>query len=839
MKRRQNLSCEQCRASKKACDGFQINAMVQTDSTPDTPQSSPGTSIKPLPCSYCVRTKKHCSLHDRWLEARFLLQLGPSPQPSDGSPPVSDESPHSPKRKLEESEHSDDVQPVHHISETEPRPSPHDSPCPPPTTVGGGVHTDGSSLSINDLLNFAPMPERTWLDFLDMQTLPPGRGSISHGPNRTKVQEQATSDGMESVSREIVYQGNSLPATPEAHAQPPLAKRARYSPVMVASQAPLSEFDLQTTMMQISNKRLITKSLLKIYHDVLESNLACWLTERTCPYTRNWGSREKSVTLSPQSTISSSSVNTLSLNRFYTRVLRLDRAMMVNNLISLTASQDRAASKALNQVIMAFSSQWSQNYSRKEQHFGRDSTFCDSEDDFLDSHNDDFERDFQRATWHQARAALLEVSEIECYRVVYAEILFSWTEKLEQPGQSGIASDWTTKQGMGDDDPLSCSFVDLLGRGGPPVCIERAARKIQVLKFKLDAVKIGSSRTTGARRKASNPKNSFPNIGPEEQATARLLYWLAVMCDTVSSSTNERPLIIREECCDGPASRSRERSDTVQDPSFDSIQTEALGELEFLETDKLLRLDSPSAHDLVFEVITKSVPVKVLLFRKVSSLQNALRQGNHEQVNNIIQGSIATYRRWNVTYGAFFRELAQMYSSLSARIKGCFICIVIPWHLAVMLMADLIDFADSNGVGKVDTRAARLESQITSRMRRSTAVDIAELAKLTCPATEVWGGNTPTEQLPGYHFAVKSSAILTEPWTILLIGAFRNAAVYHLGIVEDLRQNDWQALGHAPDEMREAEVQVKHCIDALWLLGRRSDMSYALAKLLSQRLSGQ
>ncbi|RMJ18425.1 hypothetical protein CDV36_001896 [Fusarium kuroshium] len=643
---------------------------------------------------------------------------------------------------------------------------------------------------------------------------------------------------MEIASKGIVHQDHSVSATPELHVQPPLAKRVRYSPAVVPSQAALSEFDLQTTMMQISNKRLITKSLLKIYHDVLESNLACWLTERTCPYTRNWdgyASRETSVTLSPQSTLSSP-VKTLSLNRFYTRVLRLDRAMMANNLISLTASQDRTASKALNQVIMAFSSQWSQNYSRREKPFGGDSTSCDSEDDFLESHNDDFERDFQRATWHQARVALLEASEIECYRVVYAEILFNWTEKLDQPGEAGITSDWMTEKGMHENDPLSCSFMDILGRGGPPVFIESASRKIQVLKFKLDVARIGSLKTTGARRNGSTPKKRSLNIGQEEQATARLLYWLAVMCDTVSSSTNGRPRAIKDEYCDGLASRPREHPDVAHDPCFDTIQSEVFGEMDFFGADKSLQLDWPSAHDFVFEGITMSVPVKVLLFRKVSSLQNALRQGNHEQVDDIIQGSIATYRRWNVTYGAFFRELAQMYSTLPARIKGWFICIVIPWHLAVMLMADLIDFADNNEVGKADTRTARIESQITSRMRRSTAVDVAELAKLTCPAGEDWGGNSPTEQLPGYHFAVKSSAILTEPWTVLLIGAFRNAAVYHLGIVEDLRRNDWQALGHAPDEMREAEVQVKHCIDALWLLGRRSDMSYVLAKLLSQRL---
>ncbi|KAI8719986.1 hypothetical protein NCS52_00442600 [Fusarium sp. LHS14.1] len=604
-------------------------------------------------------------------------------------------------------------------------------------------------------------------------------------------------------------------ATSEFYAQPPFAKRARYSPGAVTSQTTLSEFDLQTTMMQISNKRLITKSLLKIYHDVLESNLECWLTERTCPYTRNWDgytSRGTAGALSSQSTFASSSVNILAFNRFYTRVLRLDRAMADNNLISLTASQDRAASKALNQVIIAFSSQWSQNYSRSEDSLGGNKTPFDSEVNFLESHDDDFEKDFQRTTWHQARAALLEASEIESYRVVYAEILFNWTEKIEQQGGVGIASDRTGEKSVDGNDPLSCNFADILGRGGPPIFIESASRKIQVLKFKLDAIKVGSLKTTGAKRRA-------PGIGPEEQATARLLYWLAVMCDTVSSSTNERPLAIRED--------------------YYVLNQKRWGGSAAFETNKPLQLDWPSAEDIVFEGITRSVPVKVLLFRKVSSLQNALRQGKHAQIDDIIESSIATYRRWNITYGAFFRKLAQMYSSLPARIKGLFICIVIPWCLAVMLMADLIDFTDTNEAGEAGARTARIESKITSRMRKSTAVDIAELARLTCPASEGWRGGTLTEQLPGYHFAVKSSAILTEPWTVLVIGAFRNAALYHLGTVEDLRQNDWQALGHAPDEMREAEVQVKHCIDALWLLGRRSDMSYDLAKLLSQRLSAR
>ena len=54
--RRQNHSCEQCRRSRKACDGYALNI---------TPPEE-GNQLRP--CSYCARTRKDCSFNVYWGE---------------------------------------------------------------------------------------------------------------------------------------------------------------------------------------------------------------------------------------------------------------------------------------------------------------------------------------------------------------------------------------------------------------------------------------------------------------------------------------------------------------------------------------------------------------------------------------------------------------------------------------------------------------------------------------------------------------------------------------------------------------------------------------------------
>lgn len=309
----------------------------------------------------------------------------------------------------------------------------------------------------------------------------------------------------------------------------------------------------------------------------------------------------------------------------------------------------------------------------------------------------------------------------------------------------------------------------------------------------------------------------------EERGTIGLLYWLAVMFDTVSSSMNERPVALADEDCqhDGICSSSV----TISQP------TNYRWNLELFAQDDPTNpstLSWPCSYDSAIKAVTKSAAVKVLLFRYVSYLQNTLRkQQRGHIIEETIQNAMQIYRYWNVTHGALFRSFIKNYDSIPVRIKSWFPCIHIPWHLGSLMLADLIEFVDRNGLGTEEASLNRLGVSLATRIRKSSAVELSDLARVTTPEDI---GNMPTEQLPGYHFAVNEGSILTEPWTVLLIRAFTKASIFHLGVAEDLRRQEWAVLGQESEEYKESLKRCDTCVKALWFLGRKSDMARSSAR---------
>lgn len=58
----------------------------------------------------------------------------------------------------------------------------------------------------------------------------------------------------------------------------------------------------------------------------------------------------------------------------------------------------------------------------------------------------------------------------------------------------------------------------------------------------------------------------------------------------------------------------------------------------------------PCSYEEAAEAVTRSAPVKVLMFRHVAYLQNLLRQGESgEKVEEFIERSARVYRYWNTT----------------------------------------------------------------------------------------------------------------------------------------------------------------------------------------------
>ncbi|KAJ4132397.1 hypothetical protein NW754_015213 [Fusarium falciforme] len=331
--------------------------------------------------------------------------------------------------------------------------------------------------------------------------------------------------------------------------------------------------------------------------------------------------------------------------QFYHRVVRLDSVAEENEILSFTASESRAASRALELSIIALSSQWSSCRNVQGYRLWKQSGV---------------------GWWDQAREALQRVSEVESCRVVYAEILFSLAQKpattasSTSSARSGFPNRTLHRQGS-----VWPRVFGILCQGGAPVFLERAARQIDVIKFKFDAAweeQLRAKPKSWARR-GSKRAAPTPTVGPEERATIGFLYWLAVMCDTVSSSTHERPLALAAEeeassCPEAEPQKSLDGAGKVVE------QRSLRWQLEFFKPDRPSHLHWPASNLATLESISRSVPIKVLLFRKVAQLQNALSRRRHAQIDGIVQSAIATYRWWNVTHGALFRKLAQVYSGL-------------------------------------------------------------------------------------------------------------------------------------------------------------------------------
>lgn len=596
----------------------------------------------------------------------------------------------------------------------------------------------------------------------------------------------------------------------------------------------LSTFGADYIAMDKTNKILISDSLLQIYHDVLENNLACWLAEDTCPYRLQW--RRPDPLPIPQSHIPGTQTHpewgVAWSNRMFRRIRQLDRSAQSANLIRLTANENQAASRVLNLAVMAFATQWAQGKRRWDGFYGasRYENFVGLEGEEI---GDEFEQAFQQSIWEQARRELQNVSDLECFRVVFAELIFGLVQKPSSRNEYDLDAtigSATRNPCKSVSSSILPKIADIFVREGPPTFMERAARKMHALKYRFEAYRAGFRQ--GARSCESEPNLEVPQgMSAEDGQTIGLLYWLAVMFDTVSSSINERPVVITDEECQHDGAQ-RAAKGYIERPV-----TNVRWKLDLYAQDDTERpsvLHWPCPYEVATMAVARSAAVKVLLFRYISYLQNGLR--NCESglaIEEIIKTTLSVYRYWEITHGAFFRDLTMNYESVPPRIRSWFPCISIPWHLGSLMLAKLIDFVDENRLGCDSHRAKRLQVDLAAKIRGVSSIELAQFAAVITPqAVRTMG----SQQLPGLHFAVSESPTLTEPWTILLIRAFTNAAVFHMSEMEELQNHQWFDKDDSSETLQISTARAESCIRALQFLGSKSRMAEAIAKVLSKHL---
>ena len=148
--------------------------------------------------------------------------------------------------------------------------------------------------------------------------------------------------------------------------------------------------------------------------------------------------------------------------------------------------------------------------------------------------------------------------------------------------------------------------------------------------------------------------------------------------------------------------------------------------------------------------------------------------------------------------------------------------------MATMILADTVETIDQTRISLASRREYREAIDLVTTLRRENALKVGGLAQCSLSVLD-----SPHAQLRDFHDSVNEVAFLTEPWTSVLIRCFTKAACFLLNEV-DVAPYATQTWG-SPSE--QSWRHCGNCINALWMLGRKSDMAFLAARSLSRNLA--
>ena len=605
--------------------------------------------------------------------------------------------------------------------------------------------------------------------------------------------------------------------------QPQFRNRTSLEPSLLLSHWSLSE---------ATSQHFITGGLLRIYHDSMENALSCWLTEHNCPYT-SITHRMKPITALKSENPSTSEWGSIWSNRIYSRVCHLDQAYSSIRDRPLSWNEERLISQALNLAVMSFAAQWAQagdrsaNVSMYEEGY-QSPGFGDSSNAFPLA--DEFGREMQKNLWHQASRVLHEAAGIESFRVVFALIIFSLTQRpldIESPSLSTRTSRL----------PQFIDLQQITEADGPPLFLETALRQVFSYRRKLEDVEL--RKAEAARSDGFSRYQNQLQLADHE--TFNLLFWLGVMFDTLSAAMTFRPLVVEDEDTNLiPQSGDEwpQISPEISLMNTHSGRSRDFGDAEHLHLtnelwgDRFLSVKTdtaeptrwPCSYEQAASILSDAAPVKVLLFRRVTRLQTLLsRKSCAAKIESAINDAFHVYNYWNRVYGPFMLDCVAYHDKLPPRIQSWYILLAGHWHLANFLLADIVESIDKTNLSLAVESKERQRSNLVSKVRHENAKAVSELCRSSLHGSH---GRSFTKARE-FHFAVNKGALLTEPWTVVLIRSFSRAGfVLANASAEESRYMIEQ----------ESRYECENCIEALWLLGKKSDMAFMAARFLANML---
>lgn len=649
-----------------------------------------------------------------------------------------------------------------------------------------------------------------------------------------------------------------------------------------------------------ANKALISTSLKHIYSDTLENALTCWVTARSCPY-NNEGvfSHYENP---PWMFSAPDNPSKLGMIR---RIQRMDRATCVLNERPLTRRENQLASHALHATTMAFAAQWaqlssasdpelaaSQSRANRSKSVREVQTLIDASlFDFAEAKLASFDRSLQVTLWNEAHRALQKAIGIDSFQVAFAQVIFGFTQRpLSSEEFRRIKNNWESSAEYFD----SSSALDSLSSSGMMWSDDEASPQSnfhrtptvdrtgsrgsiesqELLDLEKDSLHLRDSlmRLSARRVRLSSPRtrqqrdHELAGLSPPDREddnylmdrmTFNQLFWLVMMCDTLSAAINNRlPIVSDQDSVVLLAIKGRQNQ--TSKPTLSPVHSEA-GDSEslsyksndpcadseehpwglyFLGRDIAARVTRsihwPFSTDTAAVLLSEAAPVKALLYRRVKQIQNArFLRASCTQLEQSIFGALKVYEHWNKNFGGFISTCIEHHDELPLQIQSWYTVLVSHWNLACYLLTDLIEELDNLEESDQHHAAIRKSCGLLFHIRKQSAFEVADIGRIGRVRQDC-----TFRQTNEFHPSVNDGALLTEPWSEIMIRSFSRVSDQYLTWLSEIDQprtddlDMWQSLGDCSLLYQKLDC----CVEALLDLGRKSDLAFLLAIHFKRRL---
>ncbi|RMZ82697.1 hypothetical protein DV738_g1457, partial [Chaetothyriales sp. CBS 135597] len=747
LRRRRNKSCDQCRAGKRRCD---------VEVTVHEPPAGPGLGLGPpslhapepidksfssSPCTNCKKWKKACTIE--WIKSHRRRQSASSKRQrgSKGIQEIQDLA----DRTAVQDTWVDGLSDLSHedvdstLSDSLNR-----SICGEPLPNGSaaclsasalldnlGESQYGGSASMADSLLNPVFYGHTPPYSTNGHTPPYSTNGHTEEPMLIDGQSSTTypSDSLRPLGPHVsnpqaVVNSNDKESTVHQRRGPrPFYKNG----VMSTTASPFtSQF-----LTEDHSRFWIKKGLLKIYHDSLEGALGCWLTERNCPYASSPFVDERDVWSSKWS------------NRIVTRVRALDDAYASTGFLS--QSEQKQASSVLSIVVMAFAVQWAQSP------YGKHDNLRTQQPE-----HGVFGRNMQKELWHRANTALNQAVGNPSFKVIFATIIFSLSQRPMD--STGVTS---SSNSSGQQNGLA-SLHRILGQDNGPIFLDVAVRKLHDHQRRLKDTEV--SQNGGHLEFQASPR----------LAMNRRTFALSDGETNITTDPDQRPTpgfstSVNGFDCDLDGFSGFFDSHTSH-TSHLAQESQVWGNYFLRKQSRIgdVRKQTtrwPCSYVDAAACLADAAPVKVLVFRRVGHLQDLYYQrAPANAIETAIASALEVYTHWNNTYGRFITDCVENHESLPPRIQSWYILLASHWHLGILILSDLIEKLDDSNMTLPANRTARQTTEFSTTLRFRSVYAISDLGRCSRFGKE----DLSFSQSPDFHHAVNKAALLTEPWTVVL-----------------------------------------------------------------------